>query len=405
MKILIIGSPKLPIPPTLGGGVPTLLYNGLALQNERLEGNIFYFVSPFDPKAKEQGDRLIRSKFIYAHFPAIPVMLDRFLAWFFGKLLRRKRTMSLSYINRTLWYNHFVKKVLLQGDYDKVVVENSIPVLRCFKPRRIKKQYQGKLFFHSHSFIRRFYGAKKVFLFCNKIFVVSEFMKNDLLKNKDLLPIKNKIEVLKNKVELSSFFSPASEAWSIRAKIGASPSDFLVLFVGRFTKEKGISELLDAFSLIPDPQIKLVIVGSYFYNSGIASSFEIEMKKKALQLGNRAIFTGYVSQEELIALYQQSDVCALPSTWDEPAGVTMIEALAAGCPLITTRSGGIPEYMGQNNCILLDLNSNLVRSMADSIVLLKNDLARRMEMSKRGQLQAKTLTIESYLPDFLKRIQ
>ena len=48
----------------------------------------------------------------------------------------------------------------------------------------------------------------------------------------------------------------------------------------------------------------------------------------------------------------------LPSMWDEPAGLTMVEAMASGVPVITTNSGGIPEYSGGYS-VVLERNSEL----------------------------------------------
>ena len=55
------------------------------------------------------------------------------------------------------------------------------------------------------------------------------------------------------------------------------------------------------------------------------------------------MMTGFLEQTEIHALQQEAEIIACPSLWQEPMGKTVIEALAAGSALLTTRRGGIPE--------------------------------------------------------------
>ena len=60
------------------------------------------------------------------------------------------------------------------------------------------------------------------------------------------------------------------------------------------------------------------------------------------------------------SIYQLGNIAVLPSMWEEPAGMTMVEAVVSGLPLITTNSGGIPEYISDDVAVLLDRDENLV---------------------------------------------
>lgn len=71
------------------------------------------------------------------------------------------------------------------------------------------------------------------------------------------------------------------------------------------------------------------------------------------------------------SIYQLGDVAVLPSMWDEPAGMTMVEAVVSGLPLITTNSGGIPEYIPNDLAILLDRDDSLIRNISESILEIK----------------------------------
>lgn len=70
------------------------------------------------------------------------------------------------------------------------------------------------------------------------------------------------------------------------------------------------------------------------------------IRRLAESMKDRILFTGYINNEELPYMYNLANVAVLLSIWDEPAGLTMIEALSCGIPFISTYSGGIPEYIG-----------------------------------------------------------
>ena len=82
----------------------------------------------------------------------------------------------------------------------------------------------------------------------------------------------------------------------------------------------------------------------------------------------RIKFTGLIPQSEISALYHIADVAVLPSMWEEPAGLTMLEAAAAGVPVITTNAGGIPEYLRNDLGIFLDRDNELVNNISNNIV-------------------------------------
>ena len=87
------------------------------------------------------------------------------------------------------------------------------------------------------------------------------------------------------------------------------------------------------------PRIKLLIAGSSFYGMNVKSSFEEEIINIAKTINNNIIFTGFVPYEEMPKVYNVADIAVLPSMWEEPAGLTIIESMACGIPVITTVSG------------------------------------------------------------------
>ena len=113
-----------------------------------------------------------------------------------------------------------------------------------------------------------------------------------------------------------------------------------ILFVGRLAGVKGAPLLLDAAARLAGrhPGLTLTFVGDGPERAGL------EARAAALGLGARTEFTGYLGQEGVAARLAQADVLALPS-FAEGVPVVLMEAMAAGLPVVTTRIAGIPELV------------------------------------------------------------
>ena len=85
--------------------------------------------------------------------------------------------------------------------------------------------------------------------------------------------------------------------------------------------------------------------------------------------------------------YSIADVVVLPSIWDEPAGMTILEAMACGKALITTNSGGIPEYVGEDNCIIVERNDNIVDKIAEKLNVMLENESEIERLGKRATIQ------------------
>lgn len=139
-----------------------------------------------------------------------------------------------------------------------------------------------------------------------------------------------RIRVVPNPIELSRFAGGANAAEGENAG-----RDIDVLFVGRLSREKGVDVLLEAMRSIPGAP-RLVVAGD--------GPLKAELEHHAAQAGIQAEFTGWVDPDALPALVARAHVQVVPSR-SEPQGVVVIEALAAGTPVIGARVGGIPEMV------------------------------------------------------------
>ncbi|MBR9689792.1 MAG: glycosyltransferase family 4 protein [Candidatus Altiarchaeota archaeon] len=150
----------------------------------------------------------------------------------------------------------------------------------------------------------------------------------------------NKITVIYNGIDLEKFRGPINKELK-------KPGDKVVLFVGRLTIQKGVWHLLQAAKRVisKDPHVKFVIVGS-----GPDMPYLI---KTAINLGieKNMVFTGKVSDEELLAAYRMCDLFVMPSV-NEPFGIVALEALASGKPVILSRTSGVCEVV--KHCFKVD---------------------------------------------------
>ena len=186
---------------------------------------------------------------------------------------------------------------------------------------------------------------------------------------------------------------------NIREKYGFSDDDFILIFVGRLSVEKGVDKVLDAMLKLPK-RVKLLIVGSLFSGINVLTEYQVRIKEKSEKLHDRVYFTGYVKQEEMPYMYNVANVAVLPSMWEEPAGLTMVEAMACGVPVISTLSGGIPEYLGGVS-ILIQRDNNIVESIVASVEKLMNDEIYMQKLVSLGTKRAQLLSNDIYCEKFV----
>ena len=118
-----------------------------------------------------------------------------------------------------------------------------------------------------------------------------------------------------------------------------------ILLAGRMVPEKGILEACEAAAkILPTfPDWHLDIVGSTHFHAAKPSEYEHKITRILAPIADQITQHGYLQEADLSKLQAQAAIALVPSLWQEPAGLTVIEALASGCALITTDKGGIPE--------------------------------------------------------------
>ena len=147
-----------------------------------------------------------------------------------------------------------------------------------------------------------------------------------------------------------------------------------------------------------------MILGSSFFNDSTGEDVFINnLKNKAEAIKDRIVFTGFIPYRQVPAYLHIADIAVLPSMWEEPFGLTIVEAMAAGLPLITTRSGGIPEIC--EGVATIVERTNIVNNLTYTILDLYENFDKRRQMADASLERAKLFDKESYSENFFAALE
>ena len=350
MKVLIITPGGMPVPAVEGGAVQTLI-DELIDVNQSQEAIDFTIIGPYNLKAKMIAEnKYFNNKFIWFKSPKIINILDKLIYKFFS--IFSSHPQSYSRILKSFYYIKQLKKVLKKENYDKIIFEHNNILLLTLKNKTIFKKYKEKYLIHIHNQVRTIKPIYKYFSQCKYIVTISNYMKTYLVSDPRLNIKAENVYVLYNCIDIEMFNSKVSADYTLIKDIDLNKKK--ILFAGRINKEKGIEETLEIYSNLDHNMYQLIIVGDFFYSEKGKNKYctNLISKYKNLIDNKNIIFTGYIEYEKMPSIYKCADICILPSMWDEPAGLAMLEACSCNVKVITTNSGGIPEYVGKSAIIL-----------------------------------------------------
>jgi len=169
-------------------------------------------------------------------------------------------------------------------------------------------------------------------------------------------------------------------------ELGVRPSERekIVLNVGAIQTRKNIVRLVEAFEKL-DADWTLVLAGSAGYGAG-----EILARIESSPARKRIVVTGYVRPEELSQWYSRASIFAFPSL-DEGFGMPVLEAMAAGLPVVTSNRSALPEVAGD---AALLINPEDAEALASALSSLMQDEGLRTAWGKRGLARAKLFSWE-----------
>jgi len=159
------------------------------------------------------------------------------------------------------------------------------------------------------------------------------------------------------------------------------PKENFIFLAGRMVPEKGILECATAIAeVLPrHPAWNLVIAGAKRFEESARGSYEDKIAKAIAPLGSRARMLGFIPIAEMRDWQARAAISACPSIWHDPMPKAVLESLAAGCALLTTRRGGIPE-VADGRALVIDTPS--IEDFAVGFQTLLSDSAYRQHLQK-----------------------
>ena len=190
---------------------------------------------------------------------------------------------------------------------------------------------------------------------------------------------RKRMRVIHNGVD-SSRFQPGVPASATAVPENRGPT---VLFVGRFTMVKGIGTLMQAV-----PRVIRAVPEVMFQFTGALPPQLNQWFSLPPELRRHLQFLGYVPEASLPALYRNATVAVAPSLLDW-FPFSVLEAMAAGAPIVTSRVGGIPEAITDGEDGIL-VDPGAPELLADAIVGLLCDPGRRAKLGSHARGRATT---------------
>lgn len=229
------------------------------------------------------------------------------------------------------------------------------------------------------------------------ILTVSEALKREIV---DLFEIDNqKIRVIYNGVAENFWELPkrsSDERGVVQEKFGIK-KDFL-LFVGTLEERKNIMTLVKAFEIISNyKNLQLVLVGRPGYGFSRLSQYLDEHHLKG-----DVVLTGYVSEEEKIALYDSASVFAYPSIY-EGFGIPLVEAMVRRVPIVASRIPATEEVAGEAAVYYDNLYDH--EALAKEILRVLENESLRDDMVRKGFQQAQKFSWEKIVKQYLEACQ
>ena len=224
------------------------------------------------------------------------------------------------------------------------------------------------------------YLDKKYIERAKQIIAVSEYTKRRIVMCYNVPP--HKIEVIHNGWEKKNFKFSREDIDIIKDKYNIDKDKPVLLFVGRIDdKRKGLDLLFNAFKItLSKIDANLVVVGS-----GNQELFKHLLF--SLGIDKNVVFTDYVDNQTLRIFYLMCDVYVIPSRL-EGFGLTILDAMAAGKPIVATKVGAIPEILrDKENGILVDLND--IEGMSNAMCTFLQDRTLAKNIGERNKSYVK----------------
>lgn len=388
MKIAILTSGIMPVPAVQGGAVENLIdfylnYNGLHHLHDITVYSVWHPDVVYHPALNSEVNH-----YIYIKVNTLWAKLQKALY---------KRSHKDGYYHYTIEYYLEQAFQRMKGqDYDMIIVENRPGYIL-----RLKERTNTPCVLHLHNdFLNKdTRQASEIFAGFNSIISISDFITNRV---QEINPQEQKCKTIHNAIDCQQFHQAVP---MLRETYGLSDMDIVIVYSGRLTEEKGILQLIQAMKQLQAiPNLKLLVIGASSYGKDQhPTPFIEQLNKESGAIKDRVIYTGFIDYQQVPSILKMSDIAIVPSMWEEPFGLTVIEAMAAGLPLITTRSGGIPEIC--EGIATIVERETIVEDLAKAILYLYHHPEKRQQMSAASLERSKRFDKETYAKNFFAALE
>jgi len=232
------------------------------------------------------------------------------------------------------------------------------------------------LIFHINSHPEAWKGARyeRAFRKSDLVIAASRFIEESLIKKFPFLI--GKTEVLYNGVDTEIFSPKEKDRPSFPKK-----SIFNVFFAGNIWLEKGFDVLLKTAQKLNKKNIKFLIAGTFSPEKNLLHR---EFKENSPE---NVEYLGCIKHDDLAKYYASADITIVPSRWQDPCPLVVMESMSCGTPVIGSRIGGIPELIDDGRTGLL-VTSGSVNELKDAILWCKIHPERLREMGVEARKKA-----------------
>jgi spore coat protein SA len=380
MRVVHIGTDRLPCPPEYGGAIETYVYEvSKELARRGIDIHLITLGESYQTFTKD-GMTL--------HTFPTETLSGRFFFKAFSFIGPNRNVIVASFA---------ISKILqeIEKEYGMIDIIHAHYFTTGIAPivwRTIRNR-STKLVFHWHNEPKPTTINKMMMGAQDMIFAVSNYVKRAVIRNLDVNP--SKVKTIYNCVNADFFKYESSWRERIRNKFGLKEDHLVLLFVGRIVPEKGLLHAVRALKELEN-NTKLFVVGpsGEFDQKGISQRSEYHRSLiefiRNYNLVERVLFLGKVRRIDLPKIYCASDIVVVPSIWEDPCPSVVLEGMACQRPVIAYSTGGIPELINHGKTgYLIPKRSIPMLSMA---IKTLSDEKLRLVMGK----EARKLIIERF---------
>jgi glycosyltransferase involved in cell wall biosynthesis len=282
------------------------------------------------------------------------------------------------------FYSNFIPSSWFFRQIDKIPVVVSLQWVPLNYPSELAHKLWHSNIYPAHQYLEFAFGIRNA----SKVISPSKYYSDLVYERCGVRPT-----VIPNPIRLEDYAQLPKEL--ARKELGFDQKDFVILCAGRLETQKGLIYLIEAFASIinENPFTKLVLAGD-----GPQKDILVNLTRKK-HLKN-VIFTGHANKRYLNLLLCASDLYVSPSIY-ETFGISVLEALASGLPIVCTNIMSLPEIVEDGkNGLLVPPGDSIAISEAILKIMLNESMRNQFKQNNREK--AKAYSVEVVFPKFIK---